>query len=37
MYDKGKGVPQDYKQAVEWYRKAADQGDARAQLNLGVM
>jgi TPR repeat protein len=23
--------------AVEWYRKAADQGDAFAQCNLGVM
>ena len=24
-------------QAVKWYRLAADQGDANAQLNLGVM
>ena len=37
MYDKGKGVPQDYAQAVEWYIKAANQGFARAQYNLGVM
>jgi TPR repeat protein len=25
MYTKGEGVPQDYTQAVVWYRKAADQ------------
>ena len=28
--------PQDYAEAVKGYRKAADQGDAEAQLNLGV-
>jgi len=26
---------QDYAEAVSWYRKAADQGDADAQYNLG--
>jgi TPR repeat protein len=26
MYSKGKGVPQDYKTAVKWYRLAAEQG-----------
>ena len=31
------GVPQDYAQAADWYRKAADQGVARAQFNLGVL
>ena len=31
MYANGQGVPQDYEQAVAWYRKAADQGDADAQ------
>ena len=36
MYHKGQGVPQDYKQAVYWFTKAADQGDAWAQYNLGV-
>jgi TPR repeat protein len=25
------------KQAVYWYQKAADQGQAKAQYNLGVM
>ena len=33
----GHGVPQDYAAAVSWYRKAADQGDTEAQLNLGFM
>jgi uncharacterized protein len=30
-------VPQDYSEAVKWYRLAADQGDAQAQCNLGLM
>jgi len=37
MYDKGDGVPQDYAEAVKWYRLAAEQGHAKAQYNLGVM
>ena len=37
MYDNGDGVPQDYKEAVKWYRLAAEQGDAAAQYNLGIM
>jgi len=37
MYDKGRGVPQDYAEAVKWLRKAAEQGVAEAQYNLGVM
>jgi two-component system sensor histidine kinase CreC len=37
MYDKGQGVAQDHKQALRWYRKAADQGNASAQYNLGWM
>ncbi len=37
MYDNGKGVPQDYQEAVKWYRQAAQQGIAPAQHNLGVM
>jgi TPR repeat protein len=36
-YDNGQSVPQDYVEAVAWYRKAADQGDPDAQYNLGVM
>jgi TPR repeat protein len=31
----GEGVLQDFVQAVAWYRKAANQGDADAQFNLG--
>jgi len=37
MYANGEGVAQDDKQAVKWYRKAADQGYARAQYNLGLI
>ena len=37
MYANGKGVPQDYAEAVKWYRRAAGQGDALAQHNLGAM
>jgi hypothetical protein len=37
MYESGQGVPQDYAEAVRWYRLAAEQGHARAQGNLGVM
>jgi TPR repeat protein len=35
MYAFGKGVPLDYKEAVKWYRLAAEQGDAIAQCYLG--
>jgi TPR repeat protein len=31
------GLPKDNAQAVDWYRKAAAQGNANAQNNLGVM
>ena len=37
MYDEGEGVLLDDKEAVNWYQKAADQGIAIAQNNLGVM
>ena len=36
-YHEGRGVAQDYWQAVKWYRLAAKQGDGDAQNNLGVM
>jgi len=32
-----KGAKKDYKKAVKWYTKAAEQGNAYAQSNLGVM
>jgi TPR repeat protein len=35
LYERGRGVPQDYAQAAFWYRKAAEQGNAEAQNNLG--
>jgi TPR repeat protein len=35
-YANGEGVPKDMSTAVEWYRKAAAQGDAGAQYNLGA-
>ncbi len=37
MYEKGQGVEQDYTKAVSWYRKAAEQGYAEAQFNLGLI
>ena len=37
MYQYGRGVPQDDKQAVHWYTKSAKQGFAVAQNNLGWM
>jgi TPR repeat protein len=36
MYANGKGVLKDDKQAVYWYQKAANQGQAKAQSNLGA-
>ena len=36
-YEFGLNVPQDYEQAVYWYRKSAEQGLAVAQSSLGVM
>ena len=35
--ERGVGVKQDYAQAVNWYRKAADQDHAFAQYNLAVL
>jgi len=36
-YEKGRGVPLNYAEAVKWYRLAAEQGNANGQNNLGVM
>ena len=36
-YYHGDGVEQDYEQAIFWYTKAAEQGNADAQYNLGLM
>ena len=37
MYAGGRGVPQDDKEAVMWWRLAAAQGNADAESNLGFM
>ena len=37
MYQTGKGVMQDYKQALYWYGKAAKQGNVIAQVCLGYL
>lgn len=36
-YDGRGGVVQDYQQAAQWYRKAAEQGSIAGQCNLGFM
>ena len=33
----GEGVPVNATEAVKWYRRAAEQGTALAQYNLGLM
>ena len=37
MYKYGTGISEDYSQAVLWYKKAAEQGDTKAQVNLATM
>jgi hypothetical protein len=37
MFASSVGVAQDYAQAAEWYRKAADQSHPLAQFNLAMM
>jgi hypothetical protein len=37
LYVIGRGVPQNYEEAVRWLRKAAEQGDSDAQTNLGSL
>jgi Caspase domain/Sel1 repeat len=37
MFNTGSGVKQDYKTAVIWYKKAAEQENASGQFNLGRM
>ena len=36
-YEHGRGVVQDYGEAVSWFRRAADQGHAAGQVALGYM
>ncbi len=37
IHETGRGVQQNYKEALHWYKLAAAQGDARAQYRIGVM
>jgi TPR repeat protein len=37
MYANGRGVPQSYDVAVDWYVQSAEQGDATGQYLLGLM
>ena len=37
MYQNGKGVEQSDTEAVKWYRKGAEAGNAYAMANLGYM
>src|SRR5262245_37135735 len=37
MYDKGRGVVQDFGQALKWFRRAADAGEARGVCSVGSM
>lgn len=36
MYNHGLGVEKNERTGIEWYRKAAEKGLARAQFNLGL-
>lgn len=36
-YQKGIGIQQDSRKAIEWYTRAANQNVTPAQLNLGIM
>lgn len=37
LYEKGLGVPQDYKLAMKWYKKAASDGYTGSQPSIGEM
>jgi len=36
LYANGQGVPQDYAEAMRWYKKAADLGHTPAIFMIGV-
>ena len=36
-YIRGRGVPEDYAQAAEWCRRAAEGGDAHGAFNLALL
>ena len=35
MHENGKGVTQDYSEALTWFQKAAEQGNAQGQSTPG--
>jgi TPR repeat protein len=37
MYSFGQGAPQDYKEAIKWFKLAAKQGHTKAKYNVAVM
>jgi len=37
MYAQGNGVPQNHTEALKWFYKAAEQGNADAQYYIGAM
>ena len=37
LYENGLGIPQDFTQALQWYKRAADGGLADAQYNLATL
>jgi TPR repeat protein len=37
LYHNGFGVKRDQNEALKWFQKAAQQGDARAQYYVGIM
>ena len=37
MYRDGRGVTRNAAQAISWFRKAADRGEADAQIELGIL
>jgi TPR repeat protein len=37
LLHEGSGIKRDYQEAIKWFKKAADQGIANAQHNLGVI
>ena len=37
MYSYGRGVKENHKKAIRWYRLAAEQGHHEAQFNFGLM
>ncbi len=37
LYETGRGVPQDYPEAVGWYTRSADLGNIKAMLKLAIV